>query len=148
MTTGTINSRGHDVTLTMYTEYEKESTFRVCRYNRSSPNNLSCCHCHNICDWGELYCYSNEVNKHSCQLTTSQVGQYQFQILTINYPCYFDIGDPIEVESRNHKFDTLYILVVSCLGGLVIIILLSAVIGYYKYKKYRRRHVGKLIFSS
>ena len=147
MTAGPFNSRGHNVTLIMDTVYYEESTFRVCRYNRSSPKNLiSCCDCYSsFCDWGELYSY-NDVPDHyySCKLKTSKVGRYQFQITTRNYPCYFNIGDPIDV---NDSSDHIVYILVGCFGGLVLLLSVP-IIGYCahkKYRKYKMRHVGKLL---
>lgn len=141
----------------MYTDYQKESTFRVCRYNRSSPYTLiSCCSCDKSCEWSDLYC-DTENSSPSCHLNTSYIGLYQFQIYTANYRCFFNIGDLIDVNdinnspSSSHKNDELILyIVISSLVGLLLVGT-GYCTGYYACKRYRRRHpqtctprVGKL----
>ena len=151
-TRGSVYSGGHNVTLKMYTDYQKDSTFRVCRYNRSSPYTLiSCCYCDKSCEWGVLFCHT-ESDHPSCHLNTSQLGLYQFQIYTINYPCYFNIGYPIDVNdinnlsSSSHSSDEslLHILIYSLVGLLTLLLLVGT--GYCARKRFKRPHanVGKL----
>ena len=139
----------------MDTYYKDKSTyFRVCRYNRSSHALISCCSCYESCQWGELSGHS-EHNHPSCQLITSQPGLYQFEITTSYYPCYFSIGDPIDVSdvsdaNSNHdqaKHIIMYAIIGS--GGLSVIIIVLAVIGItlFRYRRHRRQLLlGKLIF--
>ena len=154
-TRGSVYSGGHNVTLEMHTDYPVESTFRVCRYNRSSPNTLiSCCYCDSGCEWGDLYSHTESGNS-SCHLNTLHIGLYQFQIHTRNYPCFFNIGERIDVNdidnssSSNHKgVELILYIVISFLVALLAIVLLVGT-GYYTrfaYKRYRRRHrhAGKL----
>ena len=154
-TKGPVYSGGHNVTLKLYTHYQKESTFRACRYNRSSPHTLiSCCNCDDSCEWGDLHC--PDSGSPSCLLNTSHTGLYQFQIYTLNYPCFFNIGDPIDVNdidnssSSSHKSNDLILyIVISFLVGLLAIILLIGT-GYCAYEHYRKQQrpqtprVGKL----
>ena len=138
----------------MHTDYQVESTFRVCRYNRSSPNTLiSCCYCGTSCKWGDLYCHT-ESGGSSCHLNTSHTGLYQFQIYTINYPCFFNIGNRIDVNdinnsSSSHEGDELILYIVISSLGLLLILLVVISTGYCARKHYRKRHtqtprVGKL----
>ena len=125
--------------------------FNVCRYNRSFPNTLiSCCSCYGDCEFGELSGHT-ESNYASCQLNTSYSGIYQFKIYTVYiYPCFLNIGDPIEVNdinnssSSSHEF--ILILICSLVGLLVLIIILLVGTGYCGHKHYTRahHHVGKL----
>ena len=139
----------------MYTDYPPvDSTFRICRYNRSSPHTfISCCDCYKNCDWGQLNCNDDENNRHTCQVNTSRLGLYQFMIITNNYPCYFNIGDPIDVNDINNPSSShsdhqtiLYILIYSLAGLLALILSVST--GYCVRRHYMRRphatNVGKL----
>ena len=145
-----ISLRGHKVTLTMDTQYNyPESTFfRVCPYNSS------CCFCDSKekCEWGELSGHTDSVRKYvSCQFTTSQPGLYQFQIKTGNYPCFFNIGDPIDVNNSSSSAHD-HILIYSVGGGVGMLLFLVAgiVLTYCIWKRYKRGQVrrrGKEVFN-
>jgi len=118
----------------------------VCRYNRSSHTLISCCSCYESCQWGELSGH-NELDHPSCQLNTSQPGLYQFQINTINYSCYFNIGDPIDVsysstQTTHNQHVPFHVLGVSTLLLLFVGIVMMSLT--YKHCKKRYADHGKL----
>ena len=75
-----------------------------------------------------------------CTVNVSQTGFYQFQIYTTNYPCYLDIGDPIDVDRFSADNSTrsvpLFHILTYSLGGACAILLLGAVGTFY----FTRRH--------
>ena len=129
----------------MDTVYNALSYFQVCLYNRSIPNTLiSCCSCYGTCEWGELSGHTDTDTKSvSCQLTTSQPGLYQFQIWTSNYPCFFNIGDPIDVNDINNnssvsdnQFKFSFQLLSYALGGLCLLLVVGTIVTFCVTRKY------------
>ncbi|XP_065918433.1 uncharacterized protein [Dysidea avara] len=118
-----------NVSLVMDSNYvEDGSSFRLCCYNRSSPEQLiSCCDCFSSlpCDWG-IMDNANERGHPMCIVNVSQTGFYQFKIYTSNYPCYLDIGDPIFVYAKqdSDNSDLGLILGISIPGSVVILIVI------------------------
>ena len=151
-TRGSVSLKGENVTLTMYAVYDQQSAFRLCLYNKSTSN--SCCICDSRiqCKWGELSSTGNHGNS-SCQFTTSHPAVYQFQILTSNYPCYFDIGESIDVvdDSLPSSHDQLkpILIVAYGVGGLLVLLLAVAltVIMYLVCRLHQRpqARLGKLL---
>jgi len=142
-TKGPVNLTGKNVTLIMDSNYLDTFTyFRVCRYNRSSHTLISCCAYQKYCEWGE-FSDQSEPNHPSCQLNTSQPGLYQFLIMTINYPCYFNIGDPIDVSSINYNSDNQFNLnfhiLAYALGGLSLILVLGIPVTFCSTRRYYKR---------
>lgn len=133
-TKGPVYSGGENVTLTMDTNYQEISAFfRVCYYNKLMGNILiSCCSCDGNCEWGDLSIYSNK-GYFFCELTTSQLGQYQFQIFTSNYPCYVDVGDPIDIYHTYSIINVHHLLYTfaSCLGGGLLLVMTCLLCNYY-----------------
>ena len=128
VTRGPVSLKGNNVTLTMYTNYDAECFFRVCLYN-----SLNCCNCDSSvkCKWGKLSGDTNpESGNNSCQFTTSQPDLYQFQIYTNNYPCFFDISEPIDVvndsPSSSHDHISPFVISGYCLAGLLFVLLAAA----------------------
>jgi len=133
-----------NVSLVMDSNYKGlGSNFRLCRYNRSSPELLiSCCDCIQpyTCEWGTMNYVDENDNYLMCMVNVSQTGFYQFQIYTRNYPCYLDIGDPIDVDRFSADNSTrsvpLFHILTYSLGGACAILLLGAVGTFY----FTRRH--------
>ena len=127
----------------MYTIYPNSlnSYFKVCRYNRSSPDTLiSCCYCIGECSFGEVSQHTNDDN-FSCQLTTSNSGLYQFKINTFNYPCDINIGYPIEVNDDSSKFKIDFHILAYSLGGLCALLVLGVVGTFCGTRRfYKPRH--------
>ena len=125
---------GKNVTLIMDTPaYPGFSAyFNVCRYNRSIPNKLiSCCSCYGNCEFGELTGHTDS-NYVTCQLNTSYSGIYQFKIYTNKYPCFLNIGYPIEVNDVNNDsslhdnhFKLDFHILSYSLGGLCVLLVLG-----------------------
>ena len=138
----------------MDTVYYVTSFFRVCLYNRSIPTTLiSCCSCYSTCEWGELSGHTDADTKSvSCQLTTSQPGLYQFQIQTSNYPCFFNIGDPIDVNDINNnssvsdnQFKFTFQFLSYVLGGLCLLLVIGIIVTFCGTRKYYvRRQYARL----
>ena len=143
----------------MYTIYNYESCdFRVCLYN----NFNDCCGCESDmkCKWVELSSHTDfDSGNNSCQFTTSQSGLYQFQIYTYNYPCFFDIGEPIDVVddslSSSHDQFSSHIVTYS-VGELFLLVLSSILITYLTYQRrqyqrqqhlHRQARLGKLLLN-
>ena len=131
--------------------------FNVCRYNRSFPNTLiSCCSCYGNCEFGELAGYT-ESNYVSCQLNTSYSGIYQFKIYTKNYPCFLNLGHPIEVNDVNNsslndnRFKLDFHILSYSLGGLCILLVFGILATFYVtrrfYKRQRRQFVHLGMYS-
>lgn len=150
VTRGPVHLKGNNVTLTMYTIYDqRECYFRVCLYNK-----LNCCYCDSsvTCKWGELSGNTNpESGNNSCQLTTSQPDLYQFQIHTSNYPCFFDIDEPIDVvdDSVSSSHDQISPLIIGgcCLAGFLLAVALFVIVCVvHKHRKHQHQHarLGKL----
>ena len=124
-----------------------DAYFKVYRYNRSSPDTLiSSCYCNGPtpCEFGELAGHT-EKNYVSCQLNTSYSGLYQFQIYTTTiYPCFLNIGHPIEVNdvdpptsTKNFKMN-FYILSYS-LGGLCVLLVVGILGTFCGTRRFYRR---------
>lgn len=147
-TRSSVSLTGQNVTLTMDSN-TPGAYLRVCYNNRSSSSSslsCCCCSCSTRCEWGELF---SHIQKYyiSCRLTTSQPGQYQFQIQTLHYRCYFDIGDPINVSQVNsnysinttHKFTFSYQLLSYSLGGLCVILVVGILAAFFFTRMYYKR---------
>ena len=144
-----LNSRGQTVTLTMDTHYPDASSayFQVCRYNSSFPDILvNCCSCYtDNCPFGEVF-GNTEKNYLSCQLNTSYTGVYQFQIkITNHYPCFINIGNPIDVndnnnDDSNNNFEFNFHILSYSLGGLCLLLVVG-ILGTFCITKrfYKRR---------
>ena len=141
--------KGQSATLTMDTIYQQESPiFQVC-----SLTTNTCCQCTSVsnCKFGEISNITTERDYGSCQFTTSKPDQYQFQVYTYNYPCFYDIGGPIEVDddnSNNSEFD--FRMLSFSLGGVSVFLLLGIIATFCVTRKvYKRRpymQLGMLIF--
>ena len=143
-TKGSVVIKGQSAVLTMDTTYPVSSFFRVC----SLTTNI-CCPCQGLnmsnCEFGDL----SSINDHeyvSCKLITSQADLYQFQILAYNYPCYFDIGDPIKVNDDSNSDGEFSFHILSYSLGGVCILLVFGIIGTFcvTRKVYKRRYYARL----
>ena len=153
-TKGPVVMTEQSATLTMDTTYQQESPYlQVC----SLTTNI-CCHCQGTdasnCEFGKLSSSTDNGGDYtSCQLTTSKPDQYQFQVYTYNYPCFYDIGDPIDVvnDSPSSSHDHISPFVISgCLAGLLFVLLAVAYLVHqcrkHQHQQHQRRYarLGKL----
>ena len=149
-TKGPVVMTEQSATLTMDTTYQQESPYlQVC----SLTTNI-CCHCQGTdvsnCKFGKLSSSTDNGGDYtSCQLTTSKPDQYQFQVYTYNYPCFYDIGDPIEVDDDNSNSSEFDFRMLSYSLGGVSVLLVLGIIGTFcvTRKVYKGRYVqlGMLI---
>lgn len=128
-----------NITLVMDTHANdsfKEVNFRVCRYNLSSSltHSVSCCNCTTSvkCEWGVL---ENSSSPHPiCQLVTSHLGIYQFEIYTSRFRCYQKIGGPIKIRKRSSSNKSLIGLIISIICAAFLAVILGGFFIVFRIK--------------